>query len=60
VDGIFASALIEGGEIIQRVGDRVLGRVSLEDIYDPVSGELLIRANDEINEERVGRSRLPV
>jgi DNA-directed RNA polymerase subunit beta' len=55
VDGIFASALIEGGEIIQRVGDRVLGRVSLEDIYDPVTGELLIRANDEINEERVGK-----
>ncbi|MCJ7594254.1 MAG: DNA-directed RNA polymerase subunit beta', partial [Desulfobacterales bacterium] len=37
VDGIFASSLIEGGEIIQRVGDRVLGRVALEDIYDPVS-----------------------
>jgi len=55
VDGIFASALIEGGEIIQRVGDRVLGRVSLEDIYDPVTGELLVRANDEINEERVGK-----
>jgi DNA-directed RNA polymerase subunit beta' len=55
VDGIFASALIEGGEIIQRVGDRVLGRVSLEDIFDPVTGELLIHANDEINEERVGK-----
>jgi DNA-directed RNA polymerase subunit beta' len=55
VDGIFASALIEGGEIIQRVGDRVLGRVSLEDIYDPVTGELLVGANDEINEERVAR-----
>jgi DNA-directed RNA polymerase subunit beta' len=55
VDGIFASALIEGGEIIQRVGDRVLGRVSLEDIYDPVTGELLVQANDEINEERVAK-----
>jgi len=55
VDGIFASALIEGGEIIQRVGDRVLGRVSLEDIYDPVTGELLVLANDEINEERVAK-----
>ncbi|MBN2033819.1 MAG: DNA-directed RNA polymerase subunit beta' [Deltaproteobacteria bacterium] len=55
VDGIFASSLVEGGEIIQRVGDRVLGRVSLEDIYDPVTGELLVRANDEINEERVAK-----
>ena len=28
-------ALIEGGEIIERIGDRILGRVSLEDIVDP-------------------------
>jgi len=53
VDGISASSLIEGGEIIQRVGDRVLGRVALEDIYDPVTGELLVAANEEINEEKV-------
>ncbi|MFH1124039.1 MAG: DNA-directed RNA polymerase subunit beta' [Pseudomonadota bacterium] len=53
VDGIFASSLIEGGEIIQRVGDRVLGRVALEDIYDPVSGELLVSANEEITEKKV-------
>jgi DNA-directed RNA polymerase subunit beta' len=53
VDGISASALIEGGEIIQRVGDRVLGRTALEDIYDPVTGELLVRMNDEINEDRM-------
>jgi DNA-directed RNA polymerase subunit beta' len=53
VDGVSASSLIEGGEIIQRVGDRVLGRVALEDIYDPVTGELLVAANEEINEEKV-------
>jgi DNA-directed RNA polymerase subunit beta' len=53
VDGVSASSLMEGGEIIQRVGDRVLGRVALEDIYDPVTGELLVEANQEINEERV-------
>ena len=52
VDGIWASSLIEGGEIIQRVGDRVLGRVALEDIYDPVTGELLISANEEIDEDK--------
>ena len=53
VDGVSASSLIEGGEIIQRVGDRVLGRMALEDIYDPVTGELLVEANQEINEEKV-------
>jgi DNA-directed RNA polymerase subunit beta' len=35
------------------VGDRVLGRVALEDVYDPITSELLVAANDEINEERV-------
>jgi DNA-directed RNA polymerase subunit beta' len=53
VDGISVSSLIEGGEIIQRVGDRVLGRIALEDIYDPITGDLLVQANDEINEDRV-------
>ena len=53
LDGIFVAALIEGGEIIQRVGDRVLGRVALEDVYDPVTGELLVAANEEITEEKV-------
>ena len=53
VDGVWATSLIEGGEIIQRVGDRVLGRVALEDVYDPVTGELLVAANEEINEEKV-------
>ncbi|MBW2205530.1 MAG: DNA-directed RNA polymerase subunit beta' [Deltaproteobacteria bacterium] len=52
VDGIWVSSLIEGGEIIQRVGDRVLGRVALEEIYDPVTGEILVPANGEIDEER--------
>ncbi|MFH1488623.1 MAG: DNA-directed RNA polymerase subunit beta' [Pseudomonadota bacterium] len=53
VDGIWATSLVEGGEIIQRVGDRVLGRVALEDIYDPVNGEILVGANEEIDEEKV-------
>ncbi|MDP6179305.1 MAG: DNA-directed RNA polymerase subunit beta', partial [Desulfatiglandales bacterium] len=53
VDGIWAAALMEGGEIIQRVGDRVLGRVALQDIYDPITSELLVSANDEIDEEKV-------
>ena len=60
VDGIWVSSLIEGGEIIQRVGDRVLGRVALEDIYDPITGELLVAANEEIDEEKVEKIQAPV
>ena len=55
MDGIWVDALVEGGEILQRVGERILGRVSLEDIYDPVTNELLVKANEEIDEEKVER-----
>ncbi len=53
LDGIEAEPLMEGGEIIQHVGDRILGRVALDDLVDPFSGELLVEANQEITEERV-------
>ncbi len=48
---IEAIPLVEGGEIIQSLRDRVLGRVAAEDIRDPFSGEIIVQANTEINEE---------
>jgi DNA-directed RNA polymerase subunit beta' len=50
LDGIYVSALVEGGEIIETAGERVLGRVALEDIEDPFTGEVLVEANQEIDE----------
>ncbi len=55
LDGIEVSALMEGGEIIETAGERVLGRVTLEDIKDPFTGEVLVRANHEIDETLVER-----
>jgi DNA-directed RNA polymerase subunit beta' len=52
-DGIDVTPLVEGGEIIERLGDRILGRVALGDINDPITGEVLVRANDEIDEDLV-------
>lgn len=52
-DGIVLRPLIEGGEIIQPLGDRILGRTALEDILDPVTDELLVAAGDEITEDDV-------
>ncbi len=51
-DGIEVTALIEGGEIIQPVEERILGRLSAEDVHDPVTGEIIVKANEEIDEER--------
>ena len=53
IDGIDMTPLVEGGEIIESLGDRVLGRVALEDIVDPFDGKVLVHANDEIDEEKV-------
>jgi DNA-directed RNA polymerase subunit beta' len=53
VDGIEMGPLVEGGEIIEGLGDRVLGRVALEDIRDPFSSEVIVRNNEEIDEDRV-------
>ncbi|MCZ6823238.1 MAG: DNA-directed RNA polymerase subunit beta', partial [Deltaproteobacteria bacterium] len=53
VDGLDMTPLVEGGEIIERLGDRILGRVALNDITDPITGELLAGANEEIDELKV-------
>jgi DNA-directed RNA polymerase subunit beta' len=51
LEGVEVQALIEGGEIIERLSDRLLGRVALEDILDPFSGEVMVPTNGEITEE---------
>jgi DNA-directed RNA polymerase subunit beta' len=51
--GVEVEPLMEGGEVIQRLGERVLGRVTVEDILDPFTDEILIPANQEIDEKRV-------
>ncbi len=53
IDGIELGALVEGGEIIEKLGDRILGRVAVEDIFDPYTGEVLVASGDEITEEKV-------
>ncbi|OGL14546.1 MAG: DNA-directed RNA polymerase subunit beta' [Candidatus Rokubacteria bacterium RIFCSPLOWO2_12_FULL_71_22] len=52
---IDATPLVEGGDIIQSLRDRILGRVAAEDIRDPLSGEIIVQANTEITEELAQR-----
>ncbi len=53
MEGIELTALVEGGEIIEKLGDRILGRAPSEDIFDPYTGEVLVQSNEEITEEKV-------
>ncbi len=50
-DGIEVSALMEAGEIVIPLAKRIAGRYAAEDIVDPVTGEILVRKNEEITDE---------
>ena len=49
--GISASAIVEGGEEIESLRDRIVGRTALEDVIDPVEGRVIVESNQEIDED---------
>jgi DNA-directed RNA polymerase subunit beta' len=51
--GISVEALKKNDEVVESLGERILGRVSLHDIYHPVSNEIIIHSGVEISEEIV-------
>ncbi len=53
LDGIIAEPLMDGGEIIVPLSDRILGRVALEAVLDPYSGDEIVAEGQEITEARV-------
>src|SRR5262247_4011062 len=52
---IEAMPLVEGGDIIQSLRDRVLGRAAAEDIRDPFSDAVIVSAGQEIGEDLADR-----
>jgi DNA-directed RNA polymerase subunit beta' len=50
--GIDVTALKEGEDVIESLRDRVLGRVALEDVFDPITDDVVVEAGDEIKEEQ--------
>ncbi len=52
LDGIEARPIVDsGGEIVERLSDRIIGRVALEQIIDPASGEAIVPAAGEFDEQ---------
>ena len=51
--GITVEALKKNEEVVETLGERILGRVSLHDVYDPLSNKIIVNAGQEINEELV-------
>jgi len=59
MDGIEITPLMEGGEVIEPLGDRVLGRVALEDVVDPFTGEVIVKANKKSTKNWYNGSKMP-
>jgi DNA-directed RNA polymerase subunit beta' len=53
VDGIYVQGIVEAGEIIEPLRDRIVGRVSLEKIKD-YDGNVVVDINQEITEDLAG------
>lgn len=51
--GVDVASLVEAGEIIQPLNERILGRTALEDVVDPFTGDVLVEANSIIDETKV-------
>ncbi|WP_435625039.1 DNA-directed RNA polymerase subunit beta' [Flagellimonas sp.] len=51
--GIEVEALKKNEEVVETLGERILGRVSLNDVYNPLTEELLVKAGHEISEAEV-------
>jgi DNA-directed RNA polymerase subunit beta' len=49
--GIYTTALKDNEDIVEPLYDRILGRTSLHDVHDPITGELLVGAGQDITEE---------
>ncbi len=50
VNGIEVTAIAEGDEELVGLDSRILGRTALTDIIDPITGETIVKVNDEIDE----------
>ena len=48
--GLTVTALKKNEEVVETLYDRILGRVSLHNIYNPINNELIVRAGEQIGE----------
>ncbi|HDN85522.1 MAG TPA: DNA-directed RNA polymerase subunit beta', partial [Candidatus Aerophobetes bacterium] len=52
VNGITVSEIVEGDEVVVPLRERIVGRVALDNIVDIVSDEVIVKAGEEITEEK--------
>ncbi len=52
-DGLTVKAVVEGGEVIAPLGERILGRSAADAVKDPLSGDVILKAGAPITEPEV-------
>ncbi len=50
--GLIATAIKSKDEVVESLGDRILGRVPVHNIYNPLDGQLIVASGEEITEEK--------
>jgi len=55
IRGVLTGALREGEDIKEPLYERILGRVAVRDVLDPLTGEIIVRGGEEITEEKAAR-----
>ncbi|MBR3766393.1 MAG: DNA-directed RNA polymerase subunit beta' [Muribaculaceae bacterium] len=53
--GLVCTEIKNNDEVVASLGERILGRVSVHDIVDPISGEVIVAAGEEINDDAADR-----
>ncbi|MBQ2047322.1 MAG: DNA-directed RNA polymerase subunit beta' [Muribaculaceae bacterium] len=53
--GLICTEIKNNDEVVASLGERILGRVSVHDIIDPISGEVIVAAGEEINDDAADR-----
>ena len=53
--GLVCTEIKNNDEVVSSLGERILGRVSVHDILDPTTGEIIVRAGEEINDDAAER-----
>ncbi|MDO4168824.1 MAG: DNA-directed RNA polymerase subunit beta' [Lachnospiraceae bacterium] len=52
IPGMYVEAIMDGQEVIESLEERITGRTAAEDIIDPVTGDMLVKANHMITPKR--------
>jgi len=53
IRGVLTGALKEGEDVKEPLGERILGRVAAQDVVDPLTNKVIVKAGEDIDEEKV-------